>query len=44
MKPYAYDLRQRIFGYSLTHSIRETARHYHVYPFTKLRSLLLQLV
>jgi transposase len=34
MKPYAYDLRQRIFGYSLTHSIRETARHYHVSPNT----------
>jgi transposase len=34
MKPYSYDLRQRIFSYSLTHSIRATARHFHVSPNT----------
>lgn len=34
MKPYSYDLRIRIFNYSLTHSIRETARIFQVSPNT----------
>lgn len=34
MKPYSQDLRQRLFSYSLTHSIRATARHFHVSPNT----------
>jgi hypothetical protein len=34
MKPYSQDLRQRFFDYALIHSIRETARHYHVSPNT----------
>ncbi len=34
MKPYSYDLRIRIFNYSLSHSIRETARVFQVSPNT----------
>jgi transposase len=34
MKPYSNDLRRRIFNYSLTHSIRATARQYRVSPNT----------
>lgn len=34
MKPYSQDLRIRIFSYSLTHSIRETARIFQVSPNT----------
>ena len=34
MKPYSYDLRIRIFNYSLTHTIRETARIFQVSPNT----------
>jgi len=34
MKPYSYDLRIRIFNYSLSHSIRETAKVFHVSPNT----------
>lgn len=34
MKPYSHDLRIRIFNYSLTHSIRETARIFQVSPNT----------
>ncbi|HSO25602.1 MAG TPA: hypothetical protein VLR54_03165 [Methanobacteriaceae archaeon] len=34
MKPYSYDLRIRIFNYSLTHSIRETAKIFQVSPNT----------
>jgi len=34
MKPYSYDLRIRIYNYSLTHSIRETARIFSVSPNT----------
>lgn len=34
MKPYSYDLRIRIFNYSLSHSIRETAKLFHVSPNT----------
>jgi len=34
MKPYSHDLRVRIFSYSLTHSIRETARIFQVSPNT----------
>jgi transposase len=30
MKPYSYDLRIRIFSYSLTHSIKETAEVFNV--------------
>lgn len=34
MKPYSHDLRVRIFSYSLTHSIRETAKIFQVSPNT----------
>ncbi len=34
MKPYSYDLRIRIFNYSLSHSIRETAKVFQVSPNT----------
>lgn len=34
MKPYSDDLRVRIFSYSLTHSIRQTARIFRVSPNT----------
>ncbi len=34
MKPYSHDLRVRIFNYSLTHSIRKTARIFQVSPNT----------
>ena len=34
MKPYSYDLRIRLYNYSLTHSIRETARIFRVSPNT----------
>jgi len=34
MKPYSHDLRIRIYNYSLTHTIRETARIFSVSPNT----------
>lgn len=34
MKPYSYDLRIRIYNYSLTHTIRETAKVFSVSPDT----------
>lgn len=34
MKAYSLDLRTRMFSYSLTHSVRETARVFHVSPNT----------
>jgi len=34
MKPYSSDLRIRIFNYSLSHSIRETAKIFQVSPNT----------
>ena len=34
MKSYSYDLRVRIYNYSLTHSIRETAKIFSVSPNT----------
>lgn len=34
MKAYSQDLRKRIFNYSLTHSIRKTARIFQVSPST----------
>lgn len=34
MKPYSHDLRIRIFSYSLTHSIRDTAKIFQVSPNT----------
>jgi transposase len=34
MRPYSHDLRIRIYNYSLTHSIRETARIFSVSPNT----------
>lgn len=34
MKPYSHDLRVRIFNYSLTHTIRETAQIFQVSPNT----------
>lgn len=34
MKAYSYDLRKRIFSYSLNHSIRETAKVFQVSPNT----------
>ena len=34
MKAYSHDLRVRIFNYSLTHSVRETARVFQVSPNT----------
>jgi transposase len=34
MKPYSYDLRLRIFNYSLNHSVRATARMFRVSPNT----------
>ena len=36
MKPYSYDLRIRIYNYSLTHSIRKTAAVFSVSPNTVL--------
>lgn len=34
MKPYSQDLRARIFSYSLTHTVRETAKIFQVSPNT----------
>jgi transposase len=34
MKPYSHDLRVRIFNYSLTHTIRDTAQIFQVSPNT----------
>jgi transposase len=34
MKPYSHDLRVRIYNYSLTHSVRETAKTFMVSPNT----------
>ncbi len=34
MKPYSLDLRNRIFSYSLTHAVRETAEVFRVSPNT----------
>lgn len=34
MKAYSLDLRRRMFSYSLTHSVRETATVFHVSPNT----------
>jgi transposase len=34
MKAYSYDLRSRIYNYSLTHTIRETAQVFNVSPNT----------
>ena len=34
MRPYSQDLRIRIYNYSLTHTVRETARIFSVSPNT----------
>lgn len=34
MKPYSLDLRSKIYNYSLTHTIRETAKIFGVSPDT----------
>jgi transposase len=34
MKPYSLDLRNRMFSFSLTHSVRRTAEVFHVSPNT----------
>lgn len=34
MNAYSIDLRERIFNYNLTHSVRETAEVFHVSPNT----------
>lgn len=44
MAAYSLDLRRRIFGYSLSHSVRETARVFQVSPSTvqALRQLFIE--
>ncbi len=44
MATYSLDLRRRIFGYSLSHSVRETARLFQVSPATvqALRQLFIE--